>query len=108
MCVRYPPVQIRVPECEIDPQRSEPVATETDRLTAKCTNHPKSFVWINCTSNSGVCEANSNVAGPVTYTVVATNEVGNSAPATRALEWQARPPRCGIAIGSGVPSVGIP
>ena len=108
MCVPYAPVQIRVPECEIDPQRSEPVATETDRLTAKCTNHPKSFVWINCTSNSGVCEANSNVAGPVTYTVVATNEVGNSAPATRALEWQARPPRCGIAISSGVPSVGIP
>jgi len=106
MCVPYLPIQTRVPECEIVVQHSEPVAADTNSLGASCTNHPKSFAWTQCTSNSGGCEASSATPGPVTYTVVATNEVGNSAPATRTLNWEARAPRCTIAIG-GAPRVGI-
>ncbi len=108
MCVPYPPVQIAVPVCEIEVRYSEPVASEVNRLLARCDNHPKSFVWTNCTSNDGECYATRTTAGSVTYSVVATNEVGNSAPATRTLNWEARPPRCTIAIGPGVPRVGIP
>ncbi|MFO1323750.1 MAG: hypothetical protein U1F15_06770 [Burkholderiales bacterium] len=108
MCVPYPPVQIAVPECEINAQTSEPVVNAVDRLTANCTNHPKSFVWTQCTSNDGVCDATRATPGPVTYSVVATNEVGNSAPATRTLDWVARGPNCVISIGTGAPRVGIP
>jgi hypothetical protein len=107
MCVPYPPIQTAVPVCEIEAYDSEPVASTVARLTTTCTNHPKSFVWTNCTSNSGVCYATRAGPGPVTYTVVATNEAGNSSPATRTLNWDARPPRCSIAIRTA-PVVGIP
>ena len=106
MCVPYPPIQIAVAECEIEAQHSEPVATETNRLSVRCSNHPKSFAWTGCTSNSGVCDANSATPGAVTYSVVATNEVGNSAPASRTLIWQARPPICSIGITTTQPAVG--
>ena len=108
MCVPYPPVQVSAPVCAIDAQVSEPIATDVDRLTANCTNHPKSFTWTHCSSNAGVCYATSATPGSVTYSVVAVNEVGPSVPATRALDWQARPPSCVIAIGTGAPRVGTP
>jgi hypothetical protein len=108
MCVPYAAVQTSVADCQIHAQTSEPVATAVDLLTAECTNHPKSFVWTHCTSNSGVCYATSPTSGPVTYTVVATNEVGLSAPATRTINWEARPPQCVIGLRTETPPVGTP
>ncbi|MEO8752720.1 MAG: hypothetical protein ABI624_08575 [Casimicrobiaceae bacterium] len=108
MCVPYPPVQTSVPVCEIDAQVSAPVATDVDRLTAQCTNHPKSFRWTNCSGNGGVCYTTRATPGPVTYSVVAINEAGTSTPATRTLDWTARPPRCAIAITTTAPLVGVP
>ena len=108
MCVPFPPGQIAVPVCEIDARHSEPVATETNTLSARCSNHPTLWTWTNCKGQDDACEATSAVPGPVTYTLVATNGVGQSAPATRTLNWEARPPRCAIGISTTAPPIGVP
>jgi len=68
-------------------------------LTASCTNGPVAFRWTHCMSATAQCTATSAAVGAVTYSVVASNGAGESAPASVDVVWQslASAPKCTIA-----------
>ena len=79
-----------------------PTASDTDpyvgtqiTVFAQCTGDPTSIVWTGCTpvgSGGGRCTATSMVNGLQTYTVVASNASGTSAPAGVTVNWHKLPP----------------
>jgi hypothetical protein len=80
------------PACSLSASNGFPPAGSSINLTAICTGSPTSYSWTNCASTTVACTANSPTAGDVTYTVVASNANGASAPASITVAWQAPPP----------------
>jgi hypothetical protein len=80
------------PACSIVSSNGFPVAGSTITLTATCSGGPTSFAWTNCSSITSACSASFTSPGTVSYSVVASNGNGASAPATISITWQAPPP----------------
>jgi hypothetical protein len=78
-----------VPACVVTASDTTPNVGSTLMLTAACTNSPTSFTWSGCASGGATCAATSASTGAATYTVVARNASGASAPASIAVNWQA-------------------
>ncbi len=83
------------PQCRIVTTTSSdpPAAGTLAQLTAVCTNGPTSFTWTGCASSSDTCFDRAASAGAKTYSVVAANAGGDSAPASVTLAWQATAPQ---------------
>lgn len=77
------------PACVISSGAAFAVLGTPVTLTATCTNTPTTFAWSNCIGSGSTCSANASAAGKVSYSLVATNAVGPSAPASITLDWQA-------------------
>jgi len=89
-----------VPACVVTASNASPRVGASVMLTAACTNGPVAFTWTNCMSATAQCAATSSVVGQVTYSVVARNDAGASAPASVDVDWQAMSssaPKCTIA-----------
>jgi hypothetical protein len=77
-----------VPACVVSASDATPNVGSQVVLTATCTNAPATFTWTNCTSGTSTCSATSPSIGQLTYTVVARNAAGASAPASIIVAWQ--------------------
>ena len=91
------PVGQGVPACVVTTTNASPNVGGMVTLTASCTNAPTAYTWTNCMSATAQCNATSAAVGQVTYTVVARNAAGASAPASVAVAWQsvsAGAPKC--------------
>jgi hypothetical protein len=88
-----------VPACVVSASSASAHVGGTVTLTASCTNVPVAFTWTNCQSAGAQCSATSASVGSITYSVVARNNTGASAPASVSVLWQAVPsaPKCTIA-----------
>ena len=88
-----------VPACIVSASSASAHIGDTVTLTASCTNAPVAFTWTNCMSTGAQCSATSATAGSVTYSVIARNGTGASAPASVGVLWQPLPsaPKCTIA-----------
>jgi hypothetical protein len=87
-----------------------PYVGTTITLFAHCTGNPTSFIWTGCTSTTGQCPATASISGMQTYTVVAGNASGTSAPASISVTWKnvPPPPVCSLFVtaNSDLPAVG--
>jgi hypothetical protein len=81
-----------VPSCIVSASNATPYIGGSIVLTASCTNAPVAFTWTHCASAGAQCNATSTSVGSVTYTVVARNAAGASAPAGVDVFWQSLPP----------------
>ena len=63
-------------------------------LTASCSNGPTGYTWSNCTSTASTCMATSANAGPVTYSVYASNAGGAGNTAQVQVTWVSPVPVC--------------
>ena len=89
-----------VPTCVASASNAAPDTGSAITLTASCTNAPVAYTWTNCASATAQCTATSASIGQVTYTVVARNAAGASAPASVDVSWQSpssSAPQCTIA-----------
>ena len=111
MCSPSGSSSLDVPTCVVSTSNASPFAGTTVTLSASCTNAPAAYTWTNCMSATAQCTAMSAAVGQVTYTVVARNAAGASAPASVAVAWQSAPasgPQCTMARTSQTdpPTVG--
>jgi len=83
---------VALPACTLSASNGAPAANSFVTLTATCTGNPSSYLWSNCASLTSVCTASSAAPGTVTYSVVASNVNGSSAPASVSVAWQPPPP----------------
>ncbi len=101
-----------VPVCSPRASDVAPYVGATITVFAECTGDPTSYAWTGCTSTGGRCTATASVNGSQTYTVVATNSNGASAPAGVTVGWQKlpAPPACSLIVtaNSDLPVVGSP
>jgi hypothetical protein len=73
-------------------------------LTASCSASPSGYAWTNCAGGGPQCTTTSANAGPVVYSVQATNNVGTSPTAGVQVSWQApptAPPVCTLSSSAG-------
>ena len=89
-----------VPVCSPSTSDVAPYVGTTITVSAQCSGNPTSYAWSGCTSTTGRCTATSSVAGTQTYTVVASNASGTSAPAAVGVNWQKLPaaPVCSLIV----------
>jgi len=80
------------PVCTLSTSNSTPTIGTSILLTANCSGAPTSFSWIGCTSLTANCTTTSSSAGTFSYSVVAGNSGGMSAPASIQVTWSAPPP----------------
>jgi len=78
-----------VPACVVTASDSTPTVGSALTLTATCSGSPSVFTWTGCSSATSTCTVTSSAAGPVTYSVVARNGAGASAPASATVTWGA-------------------
>ena len=101
-----------VPQCTLTANDINPVVGATIALTATCSGSPASYTWSACSSTSAGCLASSSTPGLITYSVVATNASGSSAPATLDVVWRnpLPPPTCTLSATAQTdpPTVGQP
>ena len=99
-----------VPVCSPSASDAAPYVGAVITVFSQCSGNPTSYAWSGCTSTSGHCTATSSVNGPQTYTVVATNSSGASAPASVTVSWHKLPPPpiCSLIVtaNSNLPVVG--
>jgi hypothetical protein len=99
-----PPSQ---PVCTLYSSSTNPTINSTITLTASCNGNPTSYAWTNCTSSGPTCTTTKSSAGAVTYQVVASNTVGNGAPATVTVNWGLpAPPSCTLSASDTNPTQG--
>ncbi len=91
MCAPMP-AGVAPPVCTLGAPSATASTGTTMLLTAVCTQNPVNFTWSGCTSTTTTCLASSPSDGEVTYTVVAANAIGASAPANFQVTWSATPP----------------
>ncbi|MEO8753000.1 MAG: hypothetical protein ABI624_10005 [Casimicrobiaceae bacterium] len=91
MCAPMP-AGVAPPVCTLGASSATASTGTTVLLSASCTQNPVSYTWSGCTSTTATCVASSPSDGHVTYTVVATNAIGVSAPANVEVTWSAAPP----------------
>jgi hypothetical protein len=77
------------PSCVVLAANVAPPAGTNVMLTAYCNNGPTTYAWTGCSGTAGTCSAASAASGQVTYTLVASNAAGSSAPATVSINWGA-------------------
>jgi len=82
-----------VAQCTLTANDVNPVVGATIALTATCSGSPISYAWSGCASTNAGCLVSSSTPGAVTYSVVATNANGSSAPATLDVVWRTPPTR---------------
>lgn len=80
------------PACSLGASNGFPPANSFVTLSATCSGSPGSYAWTNCASLTSQCTASSPTPGTVTYTLVASNASGSSAPVSIDLAWQPPPP----------------
>ena len=99
MCAPIP-ANVAPPSCVLSASRSAAQIGATVLLTANCSGSPTAYNWTGCTSAGPQCAATSAAAGTATYTVVATNAYGASAPSSVQVAWSLPPPppACTIAV----------
>ena len=89
-----------------------PYVGTTIAVFAHCTGNPTSFAWTGCSSSSGQCSVTATASGMQTYTVIATNAGGSSAPASVSVSWRGLPPPpvCSLltTANSDLPAVNAP
>ncbi len=87
-----------IPSCVVSASNAAPYVGGSIVLTASCTNAPAAFTWTYCASAGAQCDATSTAVGPVSYSVVARNAAGASAPASVSILWQSLPsvPKCAL------------
>jgi hypothetical protein len=96
------------PVCTLTASDTAPYSGTTITLFANCSGSPASFAWTGCSSSGGRCDVSASVAGTQTYTVVASNANGASAPASIDIRWRSLPPppACSMIVTSNtVPPV---
>ena len=81
-----------VPVCAPSASNALPIIGTTITVFANCSGAPTSYAWTGCSSGGATCAATSSVPGSFSYTVVATNASGSSAPASVIVTWLAPPP----------------
>ena len=81
-----------IPVCSLGATNTAPYVGTSITLFAQCSGDPTGYAWTGCASTSGHCSATASVAGTQTYTVVASNASGASAPASVGVSWQKLPP----------------
>ena len=91
MCAPIP-ANAAPPSCVLSANSSAAQTGATVLLTANCSGSPTAYNWTGCTSAGPQCTATSAAAGTVTYTVVATNAYGASAPSSVQVAWSLPPP----------------
>ena len=79
-----------VPVCTLSANNPNPITGQSIIIVSDCTGSPTSYAWTGCSSTSLSCTATSATAGVITYSLVATNANGSSAPARLDIPW--RPP----------------
>ncbi|MCC6197358.1 MAG: hypothetical protein IT518_23130 [Burkholderiales bacterium] len=98
-----------VPSCTVAPSNASPQVDSSITVTATCSNNPTSYTWTGCTSTGPSCTDTMSTAGAKSYSVVAANANGSSAPATTNVNWvpaPTSPPACQISASSISPMVG--
>lgn len=96
-----------IPVCNLYASNNTPQINTNVTLSASCSGNPTSYAWTNCASNGAACSDTQAKAGSVTYTVVASNSAGNSAPATAQVTWQnPAPPSCTLSASNNTPMAG--
>lgn len=100
-----------VPVCSPRASDVAPYVGTVITVFSQCSGDPTSYAWTGCTSTGGRCMPTASVNGPQTYTVVATNSSGASAPASVTVSWQKLPPPpvCSLIVtaNSDLPVVGF-
>ncbi|MBA3505536.1 MAG: hypothetical protein H0T80_07105 [Betaproteobacteria bacterium] len=92
-----PPAAPTVPSCTILSNTPTPVIATNLVLTASCTGSPTSYTWTGCPGATGrTCTTSEASEGSKTYTVTATNAVGNSSPTSMTASWVKIPPPVGV------------
>jgi hypothetical protein len=83
-----------VPQCAVveTSQTNPPTVNGFVALKVNCDTVVSSFSWGGCSSTTGVCTARESAPGVHTYSVIARNAGGSSAPATLTLNWVASVP----------------
>ncbi|MEO8137172.1 MAG: Ig domain-containing protein, partial [Betaproteobacteria bacterium] len=82
------------PFCTLSATDSSAQVGQSITITANCTNSPTSYSWTNCTPSGTSCSDANTTPGIKTYTLVAANAAGSSAPATIQVGWQPGRPVC--------------
>ena len=83
MCApRTTAMAVKAPACVVFASNNAPVVGTSMTLTAYCDNAPTTYSWTGCSGTAVACSATSAASGQATYTVVASNAAGSSAPAT--------------------------
>ena len=87
-----PPAENR-PVCSlvVSSQNPSPVVNALLVVQSFCTGNPTAYQWTNCISSTSNCLVRSSVAGPVTYTLTASNSGGTSDPASASVNWTGVP-----------------
>ena len=96
-----PPAAPTVPSCTILSNTPTPVISTNLVLTASCTGSPTAYKWTwtgtGCPGATGrTCTASEASEGSQTYTVIATNAVGNSSPTSMTASWVKVAPPVGV------------
>lgn len=86
------PASALPPVCTLSASSTSAMVGNSVSLTTNCQGQPTSYAWTGCTSIGPSCAASSASAGVVTYTVIAANANGASAPANVQVTWSAPPP----------------
>jgi hypothetical protein len=73
-------------------QTDPPVAGALVVLTASCDSNASSFAWSGCVSTTSTCRVRESTPGPHTYSVLARNSGGTSAPVSTTLQWLSSAP----------------
>jgi hypothetical protein len=81
------------PACNLDASNTSPVIGNAIVLTTSCSGNPQRYSWSGCSSTGATCTVTSSAPGSLTYSVIATNAFGDSAPASVTVGWQAPPPQ---------------
>jgi hypothetical protein len=88
MCApRTSAMAAKVPACVVFASNNAPLVGTSITLTAYCDNAPTAYFWTGCAGTAAACSATSAASGEATYTVVATNTAGASAPASASVAW---------------------
>ena len=91
MCAPIP-ANVAPPSCVLLASSLAAQAGATVLLSANCSGNPTAYNWTGCTSAGPQCTVTSAAAGTVTYSVVAINAYGASAPSSVQVAWSLPPP----------------
>jgi hypothetical protein len=99
-----------VPVCTPISSSATPNVGTPITLWAQCTNSPTAYNWTGITCAFGQCSGvSSAVAGPVTYTVSASNSIGTGPVGTVVVNWQSvgpPVPSCSLSASNPSPLLG--